>query len=65
MGKLYDDIIKQYRAVYQKYMGYSDDEMPEDEDLIYVALCSDCRAMEKELKKRETELNLEFFGKQQ
>ena len=62
MGKLYDDVIQQYRAVYQKYMEYSDDEMPEDEDLIYVALRADCRTMEKELEKRETKINMDFFN---
>lgn len=59
----YADTLKKYREVYQKYMGYSDDEMPDDETLILVALRSDCKVMEQALKRRETELNLEFFEK--
>lgn len=57
MGHTYDDILKKYRTVYQKFMDYADDEMPDDEDLILIALRSDCEVMEKRMERYEKEEN--------
>lgn len=59
MGHTYDDILKKYRTVYQKFMDYADDEMPDDEDLILIALRSDCEVMENRMKRDEMEMRLE------
>lgn len=55
MGHTYDDILAKYRTVYQKFMDYADDEMPDDEGLILIALRSDCEVMENRMNKYEEE----------
>lgn len=55
MGNIYDDILAKYRTVYQKFMDYADDEMPDDDDLILIALRSDCEVMEKRMEQYEEE----------
>lgn len=57
MGHTYDDILAKYRTVYQKFMGYADDETPDDDDLILIALRSDCEVMEKRMERYEKEEN--------
>lgn len=59
MGHTYDDILAKYRTVYQKFMDYADDEMPDDDDLILIALRSDCEVMENRMKRDEMERRLE------
>ena len=58
MTNTYDDILKKYRTVYQRFMDYADDEMPDDEDLILIALRSDCEVMEKRMEQYEKEENI-------
>lgn len=47
--------MKQYRDVYQKYMGYSDKQMPTDECLIHIALSCDMRSMLEEMENKKND----------
>lgn len=53
--KMLIETLKQYRAVYQEFMGHTDAEMPCDESLINIVLRNDMEIMKKYIEERKYE----------
>lgn len=50
LNYLFEKEFKEYKEIVQKYMGYSDEEMPSDETLIMIALQYDMKRIEEKIK---------------
>lgn len=44
-------VFENYKATYQKFMGYADEEMPTDETLLTIALNGDMHIMLEDMKR--------------